>query len=100
MIAPLTRKKLGSTRCVGCEKRFTDTPDAEVVEREATDYAGGRPGYSASRPVKVMRRWHVACIEAWEAGEQRLREQVKADQLAMLATLCEAAGLDPSEVGR
>lgn len=87
MSAPLTWKKLGSTRCVGCEKRFTDSPDAEIVEREATDYTGGRPGYSANRPVRVTRRWHAVCLEAFERSNQRLRDQVEADRQALIATI-------------
>ena len=83
----MTWKKLGSTRCVGCEKLFTDQPDAEIVELEATDYAGGRPGYSANRPVRVTRRWHAVCVEAFERGNRQLRDQVEADRQAVFAMI-------------
>ena len=85
MSAPLTWKKLGSTRCVGCEKLFT--PDAEIVEIKATDYAGGRPGYSANRPVRVRKRWHATCLEDFERDNQRERDEIAADRQAVIAML-------------
>ena len=84
--APLTWRKLGSTRCVGCERLFTEDP-RPIVETEATDYTGARPGYSASRPVKVMRRWHADCLAEFEAANQRYRDQVEADRQAVIAML-------------
>ncbi len=89
----LTWKKLGSTRCVGCEKNFVDTPDLAVVESEATDYTGGRPGYSANRPVQVMRRWHVDCLEKFEASNEECRRLAREDRERMANTLSAAAGL-------
>lgn len=87
MTAPLTWKKLGSTRCVHCEKRFTETPDLRVIEREATDYTGGRKFYSANRPVQVMRRWHSECLKEFEAANAAYRWQVEADNLRVVEEL-------------
>lgn len=87
MTAPLTWKKLGSTRCVGCEKRFTETPNLAITETEGVDYTGGRQFYSANRPVRVMRRWHTKCLNEFEKSNEEYRAQVEADRQAMIEQL-------------
>lgn len=93
MKPPLTSKKLGSTRCPLCEKQFSTQPERRIVERPATDYAGGRPFYSASRPVTVLRRWHVDCYERFEADNEALRAQCRQDQQILCNSLAAEAGL-------
>lgn len=90
MTAPLTWKKLGSTRCVGCEKLFAATSDTPVTETEATDYAGGRRNYSANRPVRVRRRWHTECLADFERRNDEYRAECRADSLAMAESIREA----------
>lgn len=90
MKPPLTWKAFGSTRCVGCERRFSDDP-RPTVETVATDYAGGRPGYSANRPVEVTRLWHAECLAAFEARNEAYRQQVAEDRERMVAALLAAA---------
>lgn len=95
MSAPgLTWKAVGSTRCVHCERRFSQTTDMEVVEVEATEFTGGRKNYSANRPVQVMRRWHVECLSAFEKSNDAYRQEVAAAHEAELAALREAIGMD------
>lgn len=78
MKPPLTWKKLGSTRCVGCERLFTDDPRPSV-ETEATELTGGRPYYKANRPVLVTRLWHAACLAEFEESNARYRAQIDAE---------------------
>jgi len=93
--AQLTWKAHGSTRCVGCGERFTDDGRA-VVEKEATDCTGARPGYSAAREVQVVRRWHETCLADFERATRENRSRVEAEQRAMLRDLAASAGLpDP-----
>jgi len=85
---PLTSKKHGSTRCVECGKLFTATPDMPTVETEATELVGGRPGwYLPTRPVAVRRLWHAACLERFEAFTAAYRDQVRADNEALIESL-------------
>lgn len=92
---PLTTKKHGSTRCVECGKTFVSTPDLPVVEVESTDYAGGRMGvYLARRPVSVRRRWHAVCLARFDASNEAYRDQVSADNAAIIKALAQAAAHD------
>jgi hypothetical protein len=83
---PLTWKALGSTRCVGCERKFADD-SRPTVETVATDYAGGRPNYSANRPVEVTRIWHAECLSRFEAQNEAYRQLVADDRARMVAAL-------------
>lgn len=99
MSAPLTTAKLGSTRCVGCERLFTATPDMPVTETEAQVENQGRIDSIGQRhrgigTHVVTRRWHTACLEEFEAGNAAYRAQVEADRDEMVRSICEAAGLD------
>ena len=89
MSAPLTSSKLGSTRCVGCEKRFAEDGRA-VVEIEATDRTGGRPGYLGTTYIPVMRRWHTDCHDGQLAFEIESRARAEADRLSTIAQIRKA----------
>lgn len=98
MTAPLTSKKHGSTRCVECGRTFASTPDMPVVEIESTDYAGGRIGvYLPRRPVQVRRRWHVDCLARFEARNEAYRDQVHADNAAIVELLRHTATRDSED---
>lgn len=99
MSAPLTTAKLGSVRCVGCEKRFADTPDLPVTETEAQVENRGRIDsigqlHRGIGTHAVTRLWHAACLAEFEARNEAYRAKVAADNEAMIRSLCDAAGLD------
>lgn len=96
---PLTTAKLGSTRCVGCEKLFAKTPDMPVVDTVANIPNTGRVDSTGSRhrgigTHEVTRRWHESCLTDFEARNAAYRAQVEDDRWNMIRTLCEAQGLD------
>lgn len=99
--APLTTAALGSTRCVGCEKRFAVTPDLEVIEvvgqvenRGRVDSVGSR--HRGHGTHAEARRWHRTCLEDFEARNAAYREQVREDQRQLIISICEGAGIDPA----
>lgn len=91
--APLTWKAHGSSRCVGCSRLLALDPSRAVVEVDATDYTGARPGYSAARPVKVRRRWHQDCVEEFVRASADLSRQVEFDRMQASRAFVEAHGL-------
>lgn len=89
MSAPLTSAKLGSTRCVGCEKLFTKTPELETVATVAnvSDGYGTSPSGKTYRRLgrhDVTRLWHTTCLADFEASNEAYRQRVAADNQALV----------------
>lgn len=91
--APLAWRAHGNIRCVGCSPLLALGPSRAVVEVEATDYPGARPGYGAARPVKVRRRWRQDCVEEFARASADLRRPVELDRVRALRAFAEAHGL-------
>lgn len=75
MTAPLTRAAHGSTRCVGCGKRFDMTPGVEVTvvegEEQGWSHVDSAGQFRRSlTPARTARRWHTRCLEEFEAQNQ------------------------------
>lgn len=91
----------GSTRCPGCDKRFTDDPRPTTTV-PGTERGGGRPGYSAygphghDRPVDI--RWHAECLTDFQAQNAAYREQTRLDRRNLVEQIATAGGLDVAAV--
>lgn len=97
MTTPLTTQRLGSRACPGCEKPLTDgraTTDTESAEPVRNRYGG----FSDGRTRAVTRRWHADCLAEFEAANQRLREQVRADQIATVREIGRASGMSDAQI--
>lgn len=95
---PLTTAKLGSTRCVGCEKLFTKTPDMETVETvtEISDGWGTSPSGKMYRRLgrhKVTRLWHAACLTSFREQCEENARQADAHRQRDLDELRKAMGI-------
>jgi hypothetical protein len=94
---PLTTQRFGSRVCPGCEKPLDDgrtTVDTEAAEPVRNRYGG----FSDCRTRQVIRRWHVDCLNEFEASNERLREQVRADQIATVREMGRAAGMSDAAI--
>lgn len=95
MRPPLTTNAFGSTRCPGCEKRFTDTPDLPVTDVEATEAYTRKGSVSLGESLQVTRRWHPVCLEATNAWIAKVREDARQQQAEDIRQIAISAGLDP-----
>lgn len=94
--APLTRTAHGSTRCVGCSKKFTDTPDMPTTATEVTQY--GWSGVDSAgqfrrslTPHTVTRLWHTECRARSEAQAQESRDRAEEYRQAVIRSTVVAA---------
>lgn len=91
MTTPLTTQRMGSRVCPGCERSLAD--GRAVIECDGWEPVRNRyGGFSDGRTRPVVRRWHADCLTDFEAANDRLREQVRADRIAALRSIGEAAG--------
>lgn len=98
MNPPLTKAKHGSTRCVECSKKFSETPDVPTIDivGEERDAPGRNSVGFVHRHTThpVTRRWHKPCYEEVEAWNAASWAEAQEAHWNMIRGMCEAAGLD------
>lgn len=83
------RKVYGVTRCIECRKPFEEGQEvAEVEAQEQSWHHTSVPGYMVRGGYhKVTVKWHRSCLDRFEAAQEAYREQVAADNAAMVAAM-------------
>jgi len=89
----------GRTRCPGCSKRFTDTPDMPTTEIEGSVENRGHVSSAGFYHHGIGRHavtitWHTEHLDDFRRSNAALREQARQDSREMIRTLAEAGGLD------
>lgn len=95
--APLTRSRLGSRDCPGCEHKVYDGTPVTVIEGPETIVVQRR-GFGYRREVVTSRRWHTACLEDFKQQNDAYRAQVQQDRIDTARLIGRAAGMTEDQI--